>query len=368
MKKILIINPWEGNIGPNTFMKSFYRNLESVNVTILYPKPDHVSEEMERKGFTVVYNKHLRHLHIKNLLLKILTRIGSELCLAFFYLRFLFKGKFDCCLVNTELYSFSLLPLRMLTEVYVVVHSLSFKGNGFLNKVLLKIQKSLVKKYIAVSFTVKESLIESGIKNNIEVAYNGVSLPVTTPENEVHEPFQILSVVHPVPYKGAHHILEVLSALKHSIHFKWTILGWYNVSSDKVYENYILEQIRKNNFEDRIEILGNVNNISEWYKKTDLMVHPSESESFGYVVAESMSYGIPVVAFKVGALHEVIDDHVNGFLVSPFDTQQMADKITTIYNNTPLRQKMGKEAIEKVKKSFLAVNNIKQVYNILGID
>lgn len=370
MKNILIINPWAGNIGPNTFLKNFFRNIQPYNVklTIVYPEKDLISKEMEEMGLTVIYNKWIGLRHVKSFYLKTLLRFGVEIYLVFFYLKLFLRNRFDSCLVNTEIYSFSLLSLWAFSNVYVVVHSLSFKHNGLLNKALLFFQKMFVKKYLAVSNTVKESLKEQGVVDRVEVAYNGVEIPTEPVDAETSSVFQILTIAHPVPHKGAHHLIEVLKFLKGRFNFKWTILGWYSKSSDKDYENYFIDQIEHLELNNQIELLGNVDHIEEWYKQVDLLVHPSESESFGFAIAEAMSYRIPVVAFHVGALPELIDHNVNGILIPPFDKMLMAENIEKLFNDPDLRRKMGISARIKIQENFELKNNMLIVYKILGLE
>jgi glycosyltransferase involved in cell wall biosynthesis len=248
------------------------------------------------------------------------------------------------------------------------VHSLSFKKNGFLNKMLLLFQKTFVFKYLAVSKTVKTSLEFQGIKNNIEVVYNGVNLQKEISiDSQKKEPFRILSIVHPVPHKGAHHLLEVLSILKTKAEFKWTLLGWYSESSDKKYQDFFISEIKRLNLNNEIEVLENVNNVNEWYLHSDLLVHPSESESFGFVVAEAMSFGVPVVAFNVGALHEIIDDKINGFLVPAFKTTLMAEIIEQLINDKGDNIQIRKAAQNKIEKQFNNRKIMENVYNILEL-
>lgn len=371
LENLLIVNPWVGNIGPNTFLKNFYRNIDSskIKLTVIYPERDLIAEEMLSLGIDVIYNKHISLKHIKNFFLKTLIRFGVEFYLIFFYINVFRKQSYSKCLINTEVYSFSLLIPWLFSKVYVVVHSLSFKRNGFLNKILLLFQKAFVFKYLAVSKTVKTSLEFQGIKKNIEVVYNGVNLQrEIIKETERNAPFRILSIAHPVPHKGAHHLLNVLSILKNKVEFKWTLLGWYSDSSDKKYQDFFISEINRLNLNNEIEVLGNVNDINEWYIGSDLLVHPSESESFGFAVAEAMSFGLPVVAFDVGALHEIIDDKINGFLIPAFETRLMAEIIEELIRDKDDNIKIRIAAQCKIMQQFDNRKNMERVFNILELN
>ncbi|WP_281637378.1 glycosyltransferase [Flavobacterium marginilacus] len=351
-------------------MKNFYHNLDytKVKLTVIYPEKDIISEEMESLGIDVIYNKHVALKHIKSFFLKTLTRFSIEFYLIFFYLNIFRKQKHTKCLINTELYSYSLFIPWLFSNVYVVVHSLSFKKNGFLNKILLLFQKTFVFRYLAVSKTVKTSLELQGIRGNIEVVYNGVNIQKEiNVESKRKVPFRILSIAHPVPHKGAHHLLEVLSILKDKVEFKWTLLGWYSESSDKEYQNFFINEINRLNLNNEIEVLGNVNNISDWYRQSDLLVHPSESESFGFVVAEAMSFGVPVVAFNVGALHEIIDDKIDSFLIPAFKTNLMAETIYELIQDKENNFKIRRAAQNKIKDKFDNIKNMRRVFRVLDL-
>ena len=70
---------------------------------------------------------------------------------------------------------------------------------------------------------------------------------------------------------------------------------------------------------------GKQENIEELIGISDLLLLPSETESFGLVALEAMACEVPVVASKVGGLPEVVTDGVEGFLVEPRDIRRMAE-------------------------------------------
>ena len=74
----------------------------------------------------------------------------------------------------------------------------------------------------------------------------------------------------------------------------------------------------------RIHFLGKQDNVNELLPLADLMLMPSEMESFGLAALEAMACGVPTIATRVGGVAELIDDGVNGLLFPVGDTEAMA--------------------------------------------
>ncbi len=75
-------------------------------------------------------------------------------------------------------------------------------------------------------------------------------------------------------------------------------------------------------------------------------------ESFGMVILEAWAKGRPVVANRIGALPELIDEGVNGLLTDPSSPQAMADAILTILQNPGLGASMGSQGHTKLVNQF----------------
>jgi len=65
------------------------------------------------------------------------------------------------------------------------------------------------------------------------------------------------------------------------------------------------------------------------------------------VIAEAMASGTPPVAYAVGAIPNLIEDGVNGFLVPPGDIDLLAQRIRTLVLNPELARTFGERAREK---------------------
>ncbi|MBF0395186.1 MAG: glycosyltransferase [Desulfobacterales bacterium] len=78
----------------------------------------------------------------------------------------------------------------------------------------------------------------------------------------------------------------------------------------------------------------------------DIVINPSFSEGFGYVVVEAMALGLPVIASKTGIAPEIIRDGMNGYLVNPGDIGAIKKRWRKLITDHELRVKMGQRAKE----------------------
>ena len=75
---------------------------------------------------------------------------------------------------------------------------------------------------------------------------------------------------------------------------------------------------------DEVVMLGKLKNPIEAISTADLIVVPSEAESFGLAALEAMAAGVPVVASRAGGLPEVVEHGVSGLLSEVGDIETMA--------------------------------------------
>ncbi len=102
-----------------------------------------------------------------------------------------------------------------------------------------------------------------------------------------------------------------------------------------------------------------------FYREASVVVVPSIwPEPFGMVGIEAMSYGKPVVAFKVGAIPEWLEDGVTGFLITPYDVKEMAEKINYLLEHTDVAHQMGMRGRAKVEQEFNQETHITRLLEI----
>ena len=98
--------------------------------------------------------------------------------------------------------------------------------------------------------------------------------------------------------------------------------------------------------DDKITFVGKQPNIVDYLSASDVLLLPSEQESFGLAALEAMACEVPVVASRVGGLPEVVTDGETGFLSEVGDVDKMADDAGRLLSDPELRKKMGKSARE----------------------
>jgi glycosyltransferase involved in cell wall biosynthesis len=94
------------------------------------------------------------------------------------------------------------------------------------------------------------------------------------------------------------------------------------------------------------------------YSSASLFVLPSivnekgETEGLGVVLLEAMACGLPVVGSNVGGIPDIIKDGETGLLARPKEPNSLAEKITEVFSNAALRQKLVENGPKMVEKKF----------------
>lgn len=104
-----------------------------------------------------------------------------------------------------------------------------------------------------------------------------------------------------------------------------------------------------------VKFLGHISQkkLGEFYKKARFAVIPSIcSETFGMVALEAMGYSLPVIASRIGALPEIVEDGVTGYLFQPGDVEDLAYRMKLLWDNPELCKQMGDAGRKKVIRDY----------------
>jgi glycosyltransferase involved in cell wall biosynthesis len=102
--------------------------------------------------------------------------------------------------------------------------------------------------------------------------------------------------------------------------------------------------------------LGHIENndklLAEIYSAADVMIVPSLAESFGQTASESLACGTPVVAFRATGLKDIIDHQSNGYLVTPFEVEDLGNGIAWTLEDRERHQQLCVNARKKAIQAF----------------
>jgi N-acetyl-alpha-D-glucosaminyl L-malate synthase BshA len=97
---------------------------------------------------------------------------------------------------------------------------------------------------------------------------------------------------------------------------------------------------------DKCVFVGKQPNIVDYLSAADVLLLPSEQESFGLAALEAMACEVPVIASRVGGIPEVVTDGETGYLSEVGDMEKMSEDAARLLSDTALRREMGKRARE----------------------
>jgi glycosyltransferase involved in cell wall biosynthesis len=98
--------------------------------------------------------------------------------------------------------------------------------------------------------------------------------------------------------------------------------------------------------------MGVRSDIPEMVSSMDILAMPSLYEALPMALLEAMAAGLAVVASGVGTIPSVIQEGVNGMIVSPGDAHGLAGALCELLKNKELRSDLGRRARETVETRF----------------
>ena len=103
---------------------------------------------------------------------------------------------------------------------------------------------------------------------------------------------------------------------------------------------------------DRVEVLGQRGEMEKLLPCADMLLLPSESESFGLAALEAMACGVPPAASRVGGLPEVVEDGVSGILEPLGAEERMAERIIAVLRDPDAHAAMCRAARKRAVDEF----------------
>lgn len=213
----------------------------------------------------------------------------------------------------------------------------------------------------AVSHYLKDATLQTfGIRNEIEVIYNFVNCDVFVPVTNAELKHRLAPngekiLIHLSNFRAVKRpadVVEIFSIVQKEIPAVLLMVG---DGPERSNAEWLTRHL---GLEKKVHFLGKRDNIEDLLSSADVLLLPSENESFGLVALEAMACEVPVVVSRVGGLPEVITDGVEGFLVEVHDVGRMAQRTLQILTEPGLRKEMGKSARKSARERFCSTKII----------
>jgi glycosyltransferase involved in cell wall biosynthesis len=218
---------------------------------------------------------------------------------------------------------------------------------------------------IAISDWAKMIAYEHGIKKNIYTIHHGVDLERfhPRPENPVYKT-QILCVLNFNVPKKIELIDDFIEEYKEAgLDYKITFLG------KGPYLDEIKKRVKSRGLSNLIEFKGYVNDIQEYYNNCDILIHPSNLDSFSMVLLEAMASGKPVITRNIGGIPELVLENETGYITNNMDV--FIEYIEELMHDEDKRRMMGESGLKHVISNFTwekAAKKYIQAFQNEGID
>ncbi|MBK5413351.1 glycosyltransferase family 4 protein [Pseudomonas sp. TH31] len=106
----------------------------------------------------------------------------------------------------------------------------------------------------------------------------------------------------------------------------------------------LLTRINTAGLQERITLPGYQTDMGPWWRQLDALVISSRTEGTPMILLEAMQAGVPVVAFGVGGIPDVLEDRHNGLLAAPTDSAALARQIGTLLSEPALARELSNNA------------------------
>lgn len=185
---------------------------------------------------------------------------------------------------------------------------------------------------------------------------------------------QIIAIANPCPFPVQKYTKEentkivlAVGRLTHIKGFDMLLKAWIQVNESMpewklkiVGEGEdrakLTDFIEKNELTDNVELVGNTDDVGQYYEQAEIFCLSSRFEGFGMVLIEALAFGLPVVSFDCDTGPEEVLEGTGSILVSQNDTSKLALSLIELMNDSKRRANITKQS--KLKAEIYQPENI----------
>ncbi|MBI5254606.1 glycosyltransferase [Candidatus Falkowbacteria bacterium] len=150
-------------------------------------------------------------------------------------------------------------------------------------------------------------------------------------------------------FKGVDYLIDAIKLIGDE-KIKALIVGSGNLKSE--YERLVAEK----NLTNRVKFSGFVSDedLPKYYNLADAIILPSIncSEAFGIVLVEAMASGKPILASDLAGVRSVVENDVNGFVIEPKNSADIARKIEMLFADEARYKKFSENCLKIVEQKY----------------
>ena len=203
-----------------------------------------------------------------------------------------------------------------------------------------------------VSQSLKEDTLDQfDITREIEVVPNFIDISkykiqqqkCIKENSKIGKEFIITHVSNFRPVKNIKNVVMVFNNIQKKIPSKLLMIG---EGPDKQMAEQLCKKLL---IEDKVEFLGNSNQVEKKLCHSDLFLLPSTTESFGLAALEAMASNVAIISSNAGGLPEINSHGKTGYLTNANDIKSMSNYAISILENPSLLEEMKIKGFSKAK-------------------
>ena len=224
-------------------------------------------------------------------------------------------------------------------------------------------------KITASSIFEKENLLTRyGVdKLKIHIVTPGLNKKIFKAHRGENRNNTILSVGRIQKQKGQLQTLDLFKSLQYRVKgLELVFVGGPSGADGESYLNKMKNRIEELRIEEEVKFVGSLSQkkLVKLMRKSKLLIHSAENETFGLVAIEAHRLGVPVLSMNQGSFKELISNNENGLVAKSFDDVQVYDFIIKLFEDAEYRSQVINSAVKNslVFNWEITAENLKKAY------
>jgi L-malate glycosyltransferase len=201
---------------------------------------------------------------------------------------------------------------------------------------------------------IRETVRSLAIERPIDLAYNFVDKRVYYPRDvqalrrDYARPDEklLIHISNFRPVKRVLDVVDVFATVRREMPAKLLFVGEGPELSK------VMMKVREMGLADSVIFAGKQDDVAQVISMADLMVLPSEKESFGLVALEAMACGVPTVGSNAGGIPELVTHGETGFLAPIGDVEAMGEYAIKLLGDDELFARMREACLHRARYTF----------------